>query len=117
MLSEASNRKASGAQRSAGNAEGRGYPAKRDLAQGTQRASLASDIGHEDRELHEDDAYRSFGYTVGRKMARVFALTSSSQRTALAFVDAEGTVRRSDSWQQAGRVIGHVSEMQAKQAG
>jgi hypothetical protein len=50
-------------------------------------------------------------------MARVFALTSSSQRTALAFVDAEGTVRRSDSWQQAGRVIGHVSEMQAKQAG
>ncbi len=51
--------------------------------------------------------YRNFGYELGRKYARIFWATDSGARSALAFVDAEGTVRRSDSWKQAGRVLGH----------
>lgn len=50
--------------------------------------------------------YYGFGFELGRKYARIFWSTDSGQRSALAFVDAEGVVRRSDSWKQAGRVLG-----------
>lgn len=50
--------------------------------------------------------YRNFGFELGRKYARIFWATDSGQRSALAFVDADGVVRRSDSWKQAGRVLG-----------
>ena len=50
--------------------------------------------------------YRNFGFEVGRKYARIFWSTDSGQRSAAAFVDADGVVRRSDSWKQAGRILG-----------
>lgn len=53
--------------------------------------------------------YHSFGYELGRKYARIFWTDTNGSRSALAFVDAEGVVRRSDSWKQAGRILGQAS--------
>lgn len=57
--------------------------------------------------------YHSFGYEVGRKYARIFWTDTNGSRSALAFVDADGIVRRSDSWKKAGRVLGHYTEVVA----
>jgi len=54
--------------------------------------------------------YNNFGFELGRKYARIFWATKSGSRSALAFVDAEGVVRRSDSWKAAGRVLGTVTD-------
>lgn len=51
--------------------------------------------------------YRNFGYELGRKYARIFWSDKGGGRSALAFVDAEGVVRRADSWKKAGRLLGH----------
>lgn len=50
--------------------------------------------------------YRDFGFEVGRKYARIFWTDRGGSRSALAFVDVDGVVRRSDSWKKAGRVLG-----------
>jgi hypothetical protein len=56
--------------------------------------------------LGRKPTYRNFGFELGRKYARIFWSTDSGQRSALAFVDADGVVRRSDSWKAAGRILG-----------
>lgn len=48
--------------------------------------------------------YRNFGFDLGRKRARIFSDTG--QRSARVFVDAEGIVRRADSWKRPGRTLG-----------
>jgi hypothetical protein len=54
--------------------------------------------------------YHNFGFEIGRKYARIFWSTDSGSRSALAFVAADGTVRRSDSWKAAGRILGQSSD-------
>jgi glycosyltransferase A (GT-A) superfamily protein (DUF2064 family) len=56
--------------------------------------------------LGRKPTYHNFGFELGRKYARIFWSTDSGQRSALAFVDADGVVRRSDSWKAAGRILG-----------
>jgi hypothetical protein len=54
--------------------------------------------------------YHDFGFELGRKYARIFWSTEGGSRSALAFVAADGIVRRSDSWKAAGRILGHASD-------
>jgi len=49
--------------------------------------------------------YKSFGYTMGPKHARIFSICGSS-RSSRAFFSRDGLIRRADSWKAAGRVLG-----------
>ena len=53
--------------------------------------------------------HTEFGYEMGVKHARIFAV-SGSYRTARAFVCADGSICKSESWKKVGRVIGGSNE-------
>jgi hypothetical protein len=57
--------------------------------------------------------YRNFGFELGRKYARIFSTDGAGSRSASAFVDVEGVVRRADSWKKAGRIVGRCDELAA----
>lgn len=64
----------------------------------TQAAALAAE--------GKRPLYRNFGFTMGPRHARIFAMQGGDTRSARAFVGVDGNIRRSDSWKKPGRVLG-----------
>jgi len=57
--------------------------------------------------------YREFGFTMGRTRARVFSFDSNRPdggKQSHVFVCRDGLVRRSDSWEKSGRILGRPSD-------
>jgi len=55
--------------------------------------------------------YKSFGFDVGAKYARIWRCVSGTDKSAAAFIALDGQDRgmvyRSDSWKKRGRLIGY----------
>jgi hypothetical protein len=52
--------------------------------------------------------YRSFGYTMGSRQARIFSRAGEG-RSSRVFYGRDGFVRCADSWKAAGRLLGSPS--------
>lgn len=57
--------------------------------------------------------YSNFKFTMGPRHARVFTENGGS-RSSRAFVGADGVIRRADSWQKPGRVLGAWASEEAR---